>query len=554
MARTALVTLTARDLVVSRAGRTVLDGVGVNLASGARLGVVGPNGVGKSTLLAVLAGALAPERGTVELAPPTATVALLAQEPERRRGERVRDALARRTGVADAVMAFASASEALAAGAPGADDTYASAFDRWLAVGAANFDARCGEAWADLGLAPEVLDQDTATLSGGQAARAALAAILLAEVDVLLLDEPTNDLDFDGLARLEAFLAAFPGAVAVVSHDRAFLERTVTDVLELDEQRRTGRSFAGGWLAYLEERATARRHAEEAFEQYRSTREDLTARAQRTRQWADQGARKAARKPSDGDKFVRHHNVAMSEKLAGKAARLDKAIERLEPVAKPWEGWELRLELAATARSGDVVARLDRAVVRRGDFVLGPIDVEVAWAERVALLGPNGSGKTTLLDALLGRLPLESGDRWLGPGVVVGELDQARRRFADDVSVLAGFLAATGMVVSDARSLLAKFGIAAGHVDRRAAELSPGERTRAALALLMAGGTNCLVLDEPTNHLDLPAIEQLEAALTTWSGTLLLVTHDRHFLDALTIDRQVDVEKLRSPPGGAARG
>ncbi len=544
MARTTLVTLTARGLGVDRAGHTVFDDVDVTLASGDRLGVVGPNGVGKSTLLAVLAGTLPPDRGRVGLAPPSTTVALLAQEAERLGGERVRDALARRTGMAAAVTAFATASHALAAGAVGAEDTYAAAFDRWLAVGAADFDARCGEVWADLGLAPAVLDQDTATLSGGQAARAALAAVLLAEVDVLLLDEPTNDLDFDGLARLESFLAGFDGAVAVVSHDRAFLERTVTAVLELDEHRRTGRLFAGGWLAYREERATARRHAEEEFEQYRASRDDITARAQRTRQWADQGARKAARRPSDGDKFVRHHNVAMSEKLAGKAARLDRSLERLDPVDKPWEGWELRLELAVTARSGDVVARLDRAVVRRRDFVLGPVDLEVAWAERVALLGPNGSGKTTLLDALLGRIPLDEGERWLGPGVVVGELDQARRRFTDDASVLAGFLAATGMVVSEGRSLLAKFGIGAGHVDRRAAELSPGERTRAALALLMAGGTNCLVLDEPTNHLDLPAIEQLESALATWTGTLLVVTHDRHFLDALTIDRTVDVAAL----------
>ena len=132
--------------------------------------------------------------------------------------------------------------------------------------------------------------------------------------------------------------------------------------------------------------------------------------------------------PRDNDKNIKAHNIAMSEKLAGKAARLDKAVERMDVVEKPWEGWELRLDLATSARSGDVVVRLDHAVVGRGDFQLGPLDIEVRWAERVAILGPNGSGKTTLIDSLLGRLPLVSGARWMGPGVVVGELDQARRR------------------------------------------------------------------------------------------------------------------------------
>jgi len=537
------VSLLARGVSVDRAGATVLADISLTVGAGARVGVVGPNGVGKSTLLGALAGTVALDAGSVTVAPPAAPLALLAQEPERRPDETVRAMLARRTGVAAAQAAFDEASAGLARGELGADDTYQVAFDTWMAVGAADFDARCGEVWADLGLPDAILDQTTATLSGGQAARAALAAILLTQVDVLLLDEPTNDLDFDGLDRLERFVTGFGGAMVIVSHDRAFLERTITDVFELDEHRHTGRWFSGGWLAYLDERATARRHAEEAYSEYRDTKQDLTERARRTRDWATVGAKKA-KDASDPDKFVKHWNVASSEKLAGKAARLDKAIERLEVVEKPWEGWELRMELAATGRSGDVVARLDKAVVQRGGFTLGPIDLEIAWADRVALLGPNGSGKTTLLDAILGRIPLTSGERWLGPGVRVGELDQARRQFAEDATVLAGFIAATGMVLSESRSLLAKFGLGAGHVGRPTSALSPGERTRSALALLMATGANCLVLDEPTNHLDLPAIEQLEQALGTWQGTLLLVTHDRRFLEAVHVDRIIEVESL----------
>jgi ATPase subunit of ABC transporter with duplicated ATPase domains len=179
--------------------------------------------------------------------------------------------------------------------------------------------------------------------------------------------------------------------------------------------------------------------------------------------------------------------------------------------------------------------------VARGSFTLGPIDLAVHYGERVALLGVNGSGKTTLLAAALGRIPLDAGTAHLGPGVLVGELDQARAAFAGDDALLPRFEQATGLLTSDARSLLAKFGLGADHVHRRADSLSPGERTRASLALLSARGVNCLVLDEPTNHLDLPAIEQLEQALDGFSGTVLLVTHDRALLEAVTLTRRVEL-------------
>src|SRR5262249_14090799 len=182
---------------------------------------------------------------------------------------------------------------------------------------------------------------------------------------------------------------------------------------------------------------------------------------------------------------------------------------------------------------------------RGGEFVLGPVDLQIDYGERVAIVGRNGSGKTTLLDALLGRLPLDGGERWLGPGVITGELDQARALFAGDATLLARFEHASGLLPQDARSTLAKFGLGAEHVSRAARSLSPGERTRASLALLSARGVNCLVLDEPTNHLDLPAIEQLESALANYEGTLLLVTHDRELLEAVRLTRRVELESGR---------
>ena len=540
--------LVGRDLARSFADHVVLDGVDVNVGPRTRLGVVGPNGVGKSTLLRILAGIVNPDRGSVTLSPPTLRVGYLPQERERRSGETARACLARRTGVAAADDAFERASAALAEGAVGADDVYAAALDHYLATGAADFDARARAVAADVGLDDDVLGRPMTVLSGGQAAKVALATILLSRFDVLLLDEPTNDLDFDGLDRLEEYVRDLPGGLVVVSHDREFLERTITSVLEIDEHSRKGAEFSGGWDAFVELRSVARRHAEEDYENYRAEKSRLVARARTQREWSVQGVAKAKRDTTEPDKNVRAFRTQTSEKLAGKARSSERAIERLDVVEKPWEGWDLRLEFAETARSGDVVMRLDSAVITRGDFVLGPVDLEVRWAERVAIVGPNGSGKTTLLRALLGHEPLVAGVRWIGPSVVVGELEQARARFDGDAALLDAFIRATGLTLSEARSRLAKFGLGADHVTRRAASLSPGERTRAVLAEFAARGVNCLVLDEPSNHLDLPAIEQLEQALEGYGGTLLLVTHDRRLLDAVRVTRTVTVD------GGRVRG
>ncbi|CAN5231582.1 ABC-F family ATP-binding cassette domain-containing protein [soil metagenome] len=412
--------------------------------------------------------------------------------------------------------------------------------DCWLALGSPDLDARIGRTLADLGLDGAVAGQPTATLSGGQVARVSLAATLLSRFDVILLDEPTNDLDFAGLDRLETFLVGRRSGVVVVSHDRAFLARVATHVLELDEHDHTGTLYAGGWDAYLADRATARRHAEEAYGAYQAKRADLTARARTQREWSTQGVRKA-KTSGETDKFIRFKNTADSEKVAHKAKATERAMARLDEVDKPWEGWELRFEIGRAERSGDVVSSLHGAVVDRGPFRLGPVDLEIGWAERVAIGGPNGAGKSTLLEALLGRADLASGTAHVGPGVVVGELGQRRDRFATDDVLLDVVLQATGRRVDEARSLLAKFGLSADHVARPSARLSPGERTRANLALFVARGVNCLVLDEHTNQLDLVAIEQLEQALGRYIGTLLLVTHDRRFLEGVALTRHVEV-------------
>ena len=540
-------TVKATGLSAGHGARVLFSGLDLVLAPGDVVGLVGANGAGKSTLLRILAGETAPEEGTVAVSPPAATVGHLPQEPDRRPGETVAAFLARRTGVADAQAAMDAAAEALGSGAPGADDAYATALDRWLALGGADLDERAGAVADDVALGV-ALDMPMTALSGGQAARAGLAALLLSRYDVLLLDEPTNDLDLDGLERLERFVTGLRSPAVIVSHDREFLARTVNRIVELDLAQQQVGVYEGGYDSYLAERAVARRHAREAYEEYDDKRGALKDRAVMQRNWMAQGVRNARRKATDPDKHVKAFRQQTSEKQAAKARQTERAIERLEVVEEPRKEWELRMTIAAAPRSGTVVASLSGAVVRRGSFTLGPIDARVDWADRVVITGANGSGKSTLLGALLGRIPLDEGSGGLGSSVQVGEIDQARGLFLGPEPLVRAFRDAlrdrTGpdWSESDVRTLLAKFGLTGEHVPRPAASLSPGERTRAALALLQAREVNLLVLDEPTNHLDLPAIEQLEQALDAFPGTVLLVTHDRRMLESVHSTRRWVVE------------
>jgi ATPase subunit of ABC transporter with duplicated ATPase domains len=508
----------------------VLGQVDLTVGPHARVGVVGPNGVGKSTLLRILADVEEPDAGSVVRAPAWVTSGYLEQERLRGEREPLLDTLARRTGIAQAERELVAASAALAESGR-AEDRYAAALERFLALGGGDFEARARTVCADLGLSVD-LDQSADTLSGGERARAALAAILLSRFDLLLLDEPTNDLDLDGLDRLERFLDAYDGALIVVSHDRELLDRTVTRIVEILPETRRVREWAGTWSDYAAAREIERRAASARYEQAQTRRRKVTELLAKRRTEARGLGDSLGKSTGGADRRA-------TQALRTKVRQAERLLERNELPHKPFEHWELRLSLDGGERPGDLVASLDAAVAERGDFRLGPVSLDLSAGERVAVTGRNGSGKTTLLGMLLGEVPLAAGRRTVGRRTRVGSLAQHRDAYGGAESLLDAFRSRTGLAGEPARTLLAKFGLGADHVGRSCVTLSPGERTRAQLAELQHQRVNLLVLDEPTNHLDLEAVEQLESALDGYEGTVVVVSHDRRFLERVEPTREV---------------
>ncbi len=537
--------LVASSLSFSHGPNPIISSTTFTVAPADRLAVIGPNGAGKTTLLRLLAGQLEPESGHVTTNPPGASVVLHRQVVDDALDAGVHDWLLHRAGVRAVESEFDAAASALATEEHGSADRYDRALAALLRVDPGSFDERARAALDEVALGHLRATQPVGSLSGGQRTRLQLAALRLIQADVLLLDEPTNDLDADGLDLLETVLGDRRGATVVVSHDRAFLAGWASGVLELDGHHHTVTRYEGGYDEWERQRRIAREHADEAWRLWTTQRDDLKARAQRERQWSAAGVR-GHKNSDEPDRNLRQAKIERSEQLAGKASRTERALERHEAnrVDQPWIGWELRLDFASVPTAGSEVAHAHGAVVERGEFRLGPVDVVLGSGDRVLLTGPNGGGKSTLLDLLLGRLQPTEGSAGPGPGAVIGHMNQGRAVFGDG-PLLETFMERSGLEHAPSRSRLAKLGLGAEEIARPVAELSPGEQTRAILGLFAAKGVNTLVLDEPTNHLDLEAIEQLEAALGHFDGTVLLVTHDRRMAERFGHTRRWTVEDGR---------
>lgn len=524
----------------------LFDNLDVVLAPGERVGLVGANGSGKSTLLRVLAGELAPAAGEVVVSPRDAAIGYLPQSRSLEAGCTVKTYIKSRTGVLMAQIEMESWAERLSQGFDGSAASYSLALEKWLGLGGGDFDERLEAVAERLALSVN-LDQRVETLSGGQVARVGLASLLLSRFDLLLLDEPTNDLDVSGLEFLEEFVVGLDVGCLLVSHDREFLSRTCTSVLEIDSDQHLTRFVRGGYDAFLTERQRQRDASRDSYEIYADRRQALLDRARRQRAWMEKGMAAGRRSSGESDKIGRKARIEATGQQASKARQTERMIERLEVVDEPRKEWQLQLSIPVGRRSGELVCELSEACADRGEsFRVGPVNLRVSWGERIAIEGANGSGKTSLLNLMLGRLEPSSGIVRQGAGLIIGEIDQQRLSVSEGCSA-DDFLAELVPDLDEAsrRSILAKFRLGAGDVFRPVSSLSQGEKTRLLLTVLQARGANLLVLDEPTNHLDLPAIEQLEEAVASFPGTVLLVTHDRRFLANVRLTRRLVVEEGR---------
>jgi ATP-binding cassette subfamily F protein 3 len=489
----------------------ILEGIDAAVAAGERIGLVGANGAGKTTLLRIVAGSEEPDRGEVQRRRGL-SVGLLAQEAH------LDEAFAAAPDLRSAVRQGAAAVEALEAqlraleqaGAAGSP-AYAELTARFAALDGWTLDQRVAETLSGLGFSAAAIARSPADLSGGQQTRAALARLLVADPDLLLLDEPTNHLDLAALEWLEEALRRRRGALIVASHDRAFLDATVSRVWELRDRRLT--AFRGDYSAFARQRqerdARQRREAEQREAAIDRERELVqTYRSQRKHRKMHEHEARLARLDQ------------VEVRRDGPSLRLDRALGRPAP------------------RSGEVVLRLEDLVVGYpgGPEVARAVRLEVSRGERIGIVGPNGSGKTTLLRVLAGELGPRAGRLVFGANVQLGYLAQVRSTPLAGETVLDALLAAIPLTPGEARGYLARFLFRGDDVFKEVRRLSGGERSRLELALLGIVPSNLLLLDEPTNHLDIPAREALEAFMRETPATLLIVSHDRRLLE-ITCDR-----------------
>ena len=493
---------------------TVLEDISFSLERGQKAGLIGYNGTGKTTLLKILARLVEPDAGEVTVRK-SAVVGYMPQDTSLVSKETIRDYVRRVSGMATLEEQMEKSPEAMAEYEHRNGYTFYHRLDATL---------------AGFGLADVSTDRPINSLSSGQKSKVFMAGVLLSDPDVLLLDEPTNNLDLPALIWLEDFLMRSDTACIIVSHDRLFLDRIVRKIFEIEWRSRTLNITSGRYSDYLsrKEKEHARQRAEHEAQQEEIKR--LEERARKKKQEALSGSRYMG---TDNDKFLRGFKRDRAAKSGKQAKAIEKRIEQMEIVEKPVERNVFRIHLRPIKPQGTRDITLTDVVAGyAGDgFKVGPVSLSIPYGSRVVILGLNGTGKTTLLRTLSGELPALDGSVSRGNALVVGNLTQEHDNLPREESIKDFLTRRAGITVQDAYALAVKFGFEAAEIDKAIATLSPGGRARLLFALFSALSANVLILDEPTNNLDLEALEALEEAVTHYGGTIVLVSHDRYFLD-----------------------
>ncbi len=505
--------LSVSNLTRAYGDTTVLAGVSFGVEPGEKLGLVGRNGVGKTTVLRLLAGLDHADGGAVSLRP-GARAGYLAQIPDVSDGHTLwEEAAAAFAGLRQVEQRLADAEALMASPEVHGDDAklasaleeYGRLRDRFETTGGFTYEAEIRRTLAGLGFEEEQFEQPLASMSGGQRSRAALARLLLSGPDMLLLDEPTNHLDLDALEWLQGFLAQSRGALLLVSHDRYLLDAVTTRTLELEDGRIE--DYPGNYSYYAAERVARRARQQELFERQQEEVEGLKDYIRRNHASGGQNARQAKSR--------------------------EKRLAKIQPIAAPKHARTLSFRLDAPRRGPQLVLRA-RNLTKRFDEreVLRQVSFEIRRGEKVGMIGPNGTGKTTILRIAAGLEPATSGTVELGPGVRLGYFAQHAEEALDlDRTVLDEVLGSRPLSPEQVRTLLGRFLFSGETAYKRIGQLSGGERRRVALAKLVLDRPDVLLLDEPTTHLDLPSLEALEGALRAFPGAMLLVSHDRYLLD-----------------------
>jgi ATP-binding cassette subfamily F protein 3 len=524
--------LTVHQLHKSYGIQPILQNISFSLGNGERVGLIGPNGCGKTTLLRILAKLESADAGHVIPNRSPLRIGYLAQGMEFNPEATIQSVL-EPSPVKPEELEAKVASLAMALSSTPEDADLQARYDLTLTQ-LATVHRPLSTVLIPLGLADYPLDTPVAHLSGGQKTRLMLARVLLEEPHLLLLDEPTNHLDIQMLEWLEDWLASFPGAALIVSHDRAFLDNTVTSILELDPLTHGLRAYEGNYGDYLEQKITEREKQAQAYQDQQDEIAQLRAAAAHIRGLT---IKKKGGKGDTGDKFAAgFFGNRATKNVAGRAKHIEARIEKLlteERAERPSRSWQMKLDFGAPEHQSKNVLVAEKLSVgyAQSNPLLDGLNLHIRAGQRIALTGPNGSGKTTLIRTIAGRLSPLGGTLKLGQSVKLGYMAQEQELLNPSLNAMLTIQQVAPFNETEARHFLHFFLFSGDDPLRPTRELSFGERARLQLGLLVAQGCTFLILDEPINHLDIPSRARFEQALAQFNGTVLAVVHDRYFIE-----------------------
>ncbi|HET9912369.1 MAG TPA: ABC-F family ATP-binding cassette domain-containing protein [Anaerolineales bacterium] len=527
--------LTIHHLYKTYGIQPILEDISFSISNNERVGLIGPNGCGKTTLMHILTGLEQPDSGTVLSTRPNLRVGYLAQGLEFDAEQTIQTTLGL-DAVSEADFEAEIATLASALSANPNDSALQHRYDTALARLSSSL-SRPSAILGPLGLSDMPLDTPVRHLSGGQKTRLMLARVLLEEPHLLLLDEPTNHLDIEMLEWLEDWLNRFPGAALIVSHDRAFLDNTVTSILELDPNTHGIKSYPGNYADYLEQKLTEREKQAQAYQDQQDEIAQLHAAAAHIRGLTKM---KKGGKADGGDKFAKgFFGNRATKNVAGRAKHIEVRIEKLlteERIEKPRSSWQMKLDFGAPAHQSRDVLITENLSVGYDQPLLTGLNLYIRAGQRIALTGPNGTGKTTLVRTVAGKLEPLAGSLKLGATVKLGYMAQEQELLNPEWNPLQTIQSVAAFNETEARNFLHYFLFKGDDALRATRDLSFGERARLQLGLLVAQGCTFLLLDEPINHLDIPSRARFEEALANFKGTILAVVHDRYFIERFASD------------------